>query len=226
MTARNRIILKLAAVALAIGGGLLAVSPASAQDSLITIESVTITPGGATTLGLSVEGVVSPGLAAWNIAILYDPAIVSALACTSPPDRICNPSFAPGEVHIAGAVAPGIVGDSHLATITMACDTEGISDLVIQVNEFHDGTQGDPLPIPFKLQNGTIVCAAELPPLLGDADCNGLVNSRDALLVLQLEAALIASVPCPDLADVNQDGVINSVDAGLIKQIDAGLLIL
>ena len=79
------------------------------------------------------------------------------------------------------------------------------------------------------VQNGRISCSASShvppgPPVTGDADCNGRVDSRDALLVLQFEAALLDSLPCPDLADVNDDGSINSVDAGLIKQIDAGLV--
>lgn len=59
---------------------------------------------------------------------------------------------------------------------------------------------------------------------LGDVDCDGVVNSIDAALVLQLVAGLIGSLPCPDAADVNEDGLINSIDAALILQYVAGLI--
>ena len=51
---------------------------------------------------------------------------------------------------------------------------------------------------------------------VGDANCDGSVNSIDALLVLQLHAGLIDGV-CGDV-DVNGDGVANSLDAMLILQ--------
>jgi hypothetical protein len=55
-------------------------------------------------------------------------------------------------------------------------------------------------------------------------DCNGRVDAIDAALVLQLVAALIDSVACPQHADVNGDHAINPVDAALILQYTAGLI--
>ncbi len=46
---------------------------------------------------------------------------------------------------------------------------------------------------------------------LGDANCDGSVDARDALLVLQLHAGLIEEV-CGEV-DVNGDGEVNSIDA-------------
>jgi hypothetical protein len=63
-----------------------------------------------------------------------------------------------------------------------------------------------------------------LGPTNGDVNCDGAVNSIDAALLLQLDAGLIASLPCPDAADVNGDSSINAVDAALILQYDAGLI--
>lgn len=60
---------------------------------------------------------------------------------------------------------------------------------------------------------------------LGDADCDGEVNSIDALLVLQLHAGLTPTLPCPGAGDVNGDGRVDSVDAALILQLDACPLI-
>ena len=57
---------------------------------------------------------------------------------------------------------------------------------------------------------------------VGDANCDGVVNSIDATLVLQLHAGLIEEV-CGDV-DVNEDGIVNSVDALLIIQFRVDIL--
>ncbi|MCI0856341.1 MAG: redoxin domain-containing protein [Chloroflexi bacterium] len=60
--------------------------------------------------------------------------------------------------------------------------------------------------------------------LSGDVNCDGSVSAIDAALVLQSDAGLIGSLPCPESGDVNQDGSINALDATLILQFVAGLL--
>jgi len=194
---------KLAVVALAIGVSLLAASSASAQDELISIDSITITPGGGATLDLNALNIPAPGLGAWNIGVGYDPSILSALSCSPTADSECNVNFSAQQVRIVGASAPGLAGDSVLASITFNCDRAGVSELVIEVTELADGTVSSPQPISVMLQNGRISCSASSPvppgpPLSGDADCSGHVDSRDALLVLQFEAGLLGSLPCPD----------------------------
>lgn len=69
-----------------------------------------------------------------------------------------------------------------------------------------------------------ITCGGEIEAVPGDANGNGSVNSLDALLILQLDAGLISSVPSPENADANGDGSVNSLDALLILQFDAGLI--
>ncbi len=59
------------------------------------------------------------------------------------------------------------------------------------------------------------------PGLAGDVNCDGVVDSKDALLILQFEAGSIDSLPCGENGDVNGDGVIDSLDALLVLGIEA-----
>ena len=61
-------------------------------------------------------------------------------------------------------------------------------------------------------------------PAIGDANCDGRVDSRDAVLILQFFAELAPSLPCEYVADANGNGTIGSIDALLVLQLDAGLL--
>lgn len=80
---------------------------------------------------------------------------------------------------------------------------------------------------------GVVDTVMELPPppppasqplTSGDVDCIGGATSLDAVLVLQLSANLVSSLPCPSEGDVNGDNTVGPLDAALILQITAGLL--
>ena len=58
----------------------------------------------------------------------------------------------------------------------------------------------------------------------GDVNMDGVANSVDASLVLQLKAGLISSLPNESSGDVNSDGALTSVDAALLLQFTAGLI--
>ena len=60
--------------------------------------------------------------------------------------------------------------------------------------------------------------------LVGDTNCDGAVDPVDATFILQLWAALISALPCPDAADADGDGQDSLVDATIILQFSAGLL--
>lgn len=77
---------------------------------------------------------------------------------------------------------------------------------------------------PTATRTATPVTPVTPKPPLGDVNGDGLVNSVDAALLLQLEAGLIDSVRYMNNADVNEDGDINSVDAQLILQFEADLI--
>lgn len=58
----------------------------------------------------------------------------------------------------------------------------------------------------------------------GDANCDGVVTSLDAVFVLQYDAGLLEKAPCQVQADASFDGVVNSLDAAIILQREARLL--
>jgi hypothetical protein len=66
--------------------------------------------------------------------------------------------------------------------------------------------------------------ATPTPLLLADVNCDGLVTSVDAALVLQHNAGLSLSLTCKLAGDANRDGAINAVDSVLILQYVAGLI--
>lgn len=60
--------------------------------------------------------------------------------------------------------------------------------------------------------------------LVGDANCDGIVNPIDAALILQFDARIVGSLGCPAKADVNGDGTANALDAVVILQYSAGII--
>lgn len=60
---------------------------------------------------------------------------------------------------------------------------------------------------------------------LGDVSCDSQIDSIDAALLLQREAALLEELSCADNADTDGDNLSNSVDAGLVLQYTAGLIL-
>jgi hypothetical protein len=62
------------------------------------------------------------------------------------------------------------------------------------------------------------------PAELGDGNCDGRVDSLDALLAIQLFLQLILGLSCQYLADVNENGNVGPLDALQILQYAAGLI--
>lgn len=60
--------------------------------------------------------------------------------------------------------------------------------------------------------------------LLGDVNCDGILDSVDPLLILQLLAAFLQSLSCESAADVDLNRNIDSLDALIILQFLAGLI--
>ena len=61
-------------------------------------------------------------------------------------------------------------------------------------------------------------------PMLGDANCDSIVDSIDPLLILQYSANALRTLSCEEAADVDLNGAIDPLDALLILQFIAGLI--
>lgn len=213
------------ALALALLGALLISSQASAQEETISIGRITVAADAQGEVDLEALNIEWPGLAAWMIDISYDASVVTPVICIARGGGVCNPQFASGTARIIGATATGLQGDTTLANLTFRCNREGSTALSLNVQELFDARAGDPQRIDAAVVSGAVSCVTPRPAqtLPGDANCDGVVNSVDAALVLQFVAGLRVSLPCRENADVNGDGRVDARDAALILQIDAGL---
>ena len=94
----------------------------------------------------------------------------------------------------------------------------------ITVRAASDSLAGYRLQVCRSINSPCVFSEDATPDLPGDANCSGVVDSIDALLVLQLIADLIDTVTCSADADTNGNGTIDAIDATLILQLTAGLL--
>lgn len=148
-----------AVLTLVLGVGLLAASHVSAQSESVSISRVTNAPGADGTVDLSALGIGSAGLGAWEIGIVYDPALVTPTSCSPQQGGVCNLSFTSDQVRVVGASASGLTGDTTLANITFQCgSSEGTSPLTLVVSVLADATPGGPQPISADIANGSVTC--------------------------------------------------------------------
>ncbi len=151
------------AAAIALGAGLLAASPVSAQSETIAVSSATAAPGAQVSVDLSALNIGTPGLGAWTIDITYDPAVLSAVSCSPAQGGVCNTAYGVDTVRVSGASAMGVAGDNVLASIMFQCEVEGSSSVTPNIDLLVDATIGDPQPLEATAQAGSISCTQAVP---------------------------------------------------------------
>lgn len=169
------------------------------------------------------DGVVSRTQNSWSFDIIYEDSGVESYMTHT------RHSLSVNDVVTAGQVIAETDGEwIHFSVGEVGYDDRVIPQtrdpspfLAANVN-YDDGAR-NPLPYGRPL---SIWCsdAEEDDIPTGESLCDGVIDSIDALVVLQYSAGLIGSKPCADRADVNGDGLIDSLDAVLILQYAAGLL--
>jgi hypothetical protein len=214
------LVVVLAAIGLAEGAGEDAAAAAPPQVRVTSAEGY---QGGQVIVSLEGEsGHTTFG--AFTIGVVFDPSVVSASACTSDAGA-CNANSAETGVRVAGIYLPGLRGHAQFAVITF--DVTGgagaSTPLEVQIVNLANG-QAQDISSEAEVHDGEItVLGGPAPSLrMGDADCDGGIDSVDGLAIL-LEVVGRDEVPCRDAADVDCDGELDAVDALLILRFVAGL---
>ncbi len=148
-----------AAVAVALIAGLGIISHVSEQLPVLKVTSATASLSASTEVDVEARDIGSPGLGAWEIGVVYDSSLLTAVSCSGQQGSVCNANFAANRVQIVGANASGLQGTNVLASITFRCNGEGSSDLSIVIDELSDATIGGPSPIGPGINAGRITCA-------------------------------------------------------------------
>ncbi len=138
----------------------------SAATGTINVGAATVAVGGQGTVSLQAQNMTAPGLGAWSMNIVYDPAVVQLVAqpqgCQPQSGSVCNPNFAANTIRVTGATANGLIGTTTLATVTFRCISVGTSALTVTVDTLADATPGNPQNITATTTNGSVSC--QTPP--------------------------------------------------------------
>jgi hypothetical protein len=135
---------------------------ASAVTGTISVGAATVSVGGEGTVSLQALNMTAPGLGAWSMNVVYDPATVQLVAppsgCVAQSGSVCNPAFAANTIRVTGAAASGLIGNTTLATFTFHCGSVGTSALTVTVDTLADATPGTPHDIVAATTNGSVSC--------------------------------------------------------------------
>jgi hypothetical protein len=141
---------------------------ASAATQTISVGAATVAVGGEGTVSLQALNMTAPGLGAWSMNIVYNPAIVQLVAppngCVAQSGSVCNPAFAANTIRVTGAAASGLLGNTPLAIFTFSCTSVGTSALTVTVDTLADATPGNPRDIVAATSNGSVSCLTAPTP--------------------------------------------------------------
>lgn len=173
--------------------------------------------------GVTDEGDDRVGLAG-NL-VFHDRHHEAAAAGWSTLDAVYNGT---GSVGAAGGVSffeishPLSSGDAHDIAVAPG------ATLGVCVRYFEDGASGGGRTFPPSCQLASnaqsLYADVELAFMIGDVDCDDVVDAVDAALILQYVAGLTPGLPLCGTPDANEDGFATAVDAALILQYAAGLI--
>ena len=160
------------AAALAFGLVMLALfagTVASAQQATVRPGNWSFSAGSkGNTVKVTVTGLPGGGLGTADVSVAFDAAVLKISACgTGQLAGACNPNAPAGPARAAGFAAVPITAEPVLvATLTVDCvGAAGTSTgLTVTVNELTDGTAGSPLPIPYTVAGGSVVCGSVSQP--------------------------------------------------------------
>ena len=169
---------------------------AAAQTQAVSIGSAALAIGDQVAVDLIATGIPEPGQGAWEVTISYDSSVVSVLQCGVPDGDFCD-TASPDSVTVTGASAVGIVGDRELATIRFLCESEGESELSVELIIWGSAFPEDPVLDP-QINNGMLTCESlgeETPlPSLPNTGTGSASQSADPSMVVALLLAALVTL--------------------------------
>jgi hypothetical protein len=193
---------------------------------VVTGTSTSVLTGSDVTVEVYAENVPEPGVGAFNIDVLYN-------ATTDLIYRSCRSNVAycgsfpdEGRVRLAGAIAQGASGRVSIADLTFTASGRPASthiEFIVnqfatpQSQELETTTRDAVITLVFSTPGPT-----PAPPHQGDTDCDGDVDTADALGVLR-DTAGLPDPACINRGDVDCDADRDSVDALAILRHTAAL---
>lgn len=153
-----------------------------------------------------------PGITLVEILVHYPQDLLEPAGCTTDDRFTCEDEYAPGTARFVAEGETRILGNVAPGSLTFWAPNYNCST-TLNVEWDLGGPTRD----------GTVTIEGGPDVASGDVNCDG-IGAVDALLVLQVEAGLLTSVPYPEHVDVDGDGIHTSMDATVILQYLAGLL--
>jgi N-acetylneuraminic acid mutarotase len=190
-----------------------------------------VTGDGGLIVPINIQNAAGFSVASADIWLDYDPVV---LTCKSLTGTSMSVGFqwqlncaTPGRVKISTFASPAktITGDGSLFWLIFGVNGANGSSSLLTLTPFVSGIGGssifsDPgngslVDVPLALTSGSLT--VQLSGALGDVDGDGVVNSPDAYLALQISVGTLTPTSMQRAAaDVNGDGVINSADVSMI----------
>ena len=166
----------------------------------------------------------NPGVAACNVIVRFDPDVLlynGIEHAPEHPDGMLHDKAYTNEVEVLWSAARDFTEDGGLFVLRFTVkDSAPVGEhlMVIRYNAGNTLNEQEQA-VSFLCENGSLQVAAGL--LLGDIDCNGVINTVDASMALRFYVDAEGN-PLDEVqqlaADVDKNGAINTVDASMILQ--------
>lgn len=191
----------------------------------LTISDVISSPGKETVVNISMTD--AGGVAGADIIIVYDKDLLSlknvATTFLSEGMKLIFDEKVPGELALSIKGKEILNGAGPFIQITFTVSNKAPSNIdasiIFKEANVYDSRLKE---IPMSLQDGRVRIIGGC--LKGDADNDGVVSAKDAIIVLRISAGLKAPTPYEVCAcDVNSDGAIRANDAIMVLRIAVGL---
>lgn len=188
------------------------------STSIVLPQAQVLVPGTTFDLPIVVNG--AENLAAYEMTLIFDPAVVTVTDVTSGAIPLTAKNIGTWKVSFNGATTSGLSGDVTVATVHLravgssgATTTFGLAALLWDENEY---------TIPVEVTPGSAVLL-----LYGDANGDGVIDQADTLRVLREVVGLTAKPAAGTTTflqtDVTKNSAVDVGDAMFIAQKNAGL---